>query len=78
MPGELDDDEYGRQQRRIADQLQQAHPSWMVLFGEYSRMFWAFPLFGPGNVYFADRDPHELDRRMTEAEPGDPDTRAAR
>ena len=57
---------------------EQAHPSWMVLFGEYSRMFWAFPLFGPGGVYFADRDPRELDRRMTEAEPGDPDARAAR
>lgn len=78
MPSELDDDENDRQQRRIADQLQQTHPSWVVLFGEYSRMFWAFPLFGPGGVYFADRDPRELDRRMAQAEPRDPDTRAAR
>jgi len=78
MPDELDEGEYGGEQRRIADQLQQAHPSWMVLFGEYSRMFWAFPLFGPGSVYFADHDPSELDRRMTEAEPGGRDARGAR
>jgi hypothetical protein len=40
----------------------------MVLFGGYSRGFWAFPLFGPGGVYFAHRDPRELERRMIEAE----------
>ncbi len=50
----------------------------MVLFGGYSRMFWSFALFGPGSVYFAEGDPHELDRGMTEAESGDPDARAAR
>ena len=68
MPGEPDDNEHGRQQRRIAEELEQAHLSWMVLFGGYSRGFWAFPLFGPGGVYFAHRDPRELERRMIEAE----------
>jgi hypothetical protein len=68
MPGEPDDDEYGRQQRLIAEELERARPSWIVLFGGYSRGFWAFPLFGPGGAYFAHRDPRELERRMIEAE----------
>lgn len=68
MSGEPDDGEYGRQQRRIADELERAHPSWMVLFGGYSRGFWAFALFGPGGAYFGHRDPRELERRMIEAE----------
>jgi hypothetical protein len=68
MPGEPDDDEHGRPQRRIAEVLERAHPLWMVLFGGYSRGFWAFPLFGPGGAYFAHRDPGELERRMIEAE----------
>ena len=67
MSGESDD-EYGRQQHHIAEELERAHPSWMVLFGGYSQGFWAFPLFGPGGVYFAHRDPRELQRRMIEAE----------
>jgi len=67
MPGELDEDDYHRQSR-IADELERAHPSWMILFGGYSRAFWAFPLFGPRDAYFADRDPRKLERRMTEAE----------
>jgi hypothetical protein len=65
---ELDDDDDDRQQHRIADDLQQAHPSWMVLFGSYSRMFWAFPLFGPGSGFFDAADPRELERRMNAAE----------
>lgn len=68
MSGEPDDGEYGRQQRRIADELERAHPSWMVLFGGYSRGFWAFALFGLGGAYFGHRDPRELERRMIEAE----------
>jgi hypothetical protein len=68
MPGEPDDDEHGRPQRLIAAELERAHPSWMVLFGGYSRGFWAFPLFGPGGVYVGHRDPRELERRMIEAE----------
>ena len=68
MSGEPDDGEYGRHQRRIADELERAHPSWMVLFGGYSRGFWAFALFGPGGAYFGHRDPRELERRMIEAE----------
>jgi len=68
MFGEPDDDEYGQQQHRIAQELERAHPSWMVLFGGYSRGFWAFALFGLGGAYFGHRDPRELERRMIEAE----------
>lgn len=65
---ELDDDDYGRQQRRIAEDINQAHPSWMVLFGVCSRIFWAFPLFGPGGTYFSAANPRELEHRMSAAE----------
>lgn len=65
---ELDDDDYDRVQHRIAEDVQQAHPSWMVLFGVCSRMFWAFPLFGPGGGFFAAADTRELERRMNAAE----------
>ena len=68
MPGEPGDDEHGRQQRRIAEELERAHPAWMVLCGGYSQGFWAFPLFGPGGAYFAHRDPRELERLMIDAE----------
>ena len=77
MPGDLGDDEYGRQQRRIAEELDRAYPAWMILWGGYSRGFWAFPLFGPGGFYLAQRDPHELERRMNAAEQGYLDARRA-
>jgi len=66
MPGEPGDDDRDRQ--RIADVLERAHPAWMVIFGGYSQMFWAFPLFGPRNAYFGHPDPRELERRMAGAE----------
>jgi hypothetical protein len=68
MTGELGGDEHGGQQRRSAEELERAHPAWEVLWGGYSRGFWAFPLFGPGGTYFAHRDPRELERLMTAAE----------
>jgi hypothetical protein len=33
MPGDLDEDEHGRQQRRVAEKLERAHPAWMILWG---------------------------------------------
>ncbi len=64
---ELDDDDDDRQ-RRIAEDIDQAHPSWMVMYGVCSRTFWAFPLFGPGGGFFAARDPQEIERQMKAAE----------
>jgi hypothetical protein len=31
--------------RAFAEQINQARPHWLVLWGAYSRRFWAFPLF---------------------------------
>jgi hypothetical protein len=41
----------------------------MVMYGTYSQMFWAFPLFTarPGH-YVGAADPADLDRQMTAAE----------
>jgi hypothetical protein len=75
MPGDLDD-EYGRQ-RRVAEELEGAHPAWMIVWGGYSRGFWAFPLFGPGGFYLAHRDRRELERLMNAAERDYRDARRA-
>ena len=66
---EHEDDDDARQ-RDIAGQMQRAHPGWMVVFGSYSRMFWAFPPFGPRGGYFAAADPGHLERRIRAAETG--------
>jgi hypothetical protein len=31
--------------RAIAEQINTSRPHWLVLWGSYSRQFWAFPLF---------------------------------
>jgi hypothetical protein len=31
--------------RAVAEQINQDHPQWLVLWGTYSRRFWAYPLF---------------------------------
>jgi hypothetical protein len=63
-------------QRQIIERLRQRYPGWMIMYGTYSRMFWAYPLFTtlPGN-YVGASDPGELDRRMREAEASLRDTR---
>jgi hypothetical protein len=33
------------QKRRVAAEIEQRDPHWMVLWGCYSRLFWAFPYF---------------------------------
>lgn len=55
--------------REVIGNLRQRHPDWMIMYGVYTRMFWAYPLFTTraGN-YVGAADPAELDRRMTEAE----------
>lgn len=59
----------GQRNRQMAESLRQRHPGWMVMYGTYSQMFWAFPLFTtlPGH-YAGAADPVELDRLMTVAE----------
>jgi hypothetical protein len=31
--------------RAAAERINQARPQWLVLWGSYSRAYWAFPLF---------------------------------
>jgi hypothetical protein len=33
------------QERQVAAEVEQSHPHWVVLWGCYSRLFWAFPQF---------------------------------
>jgi hypothetical protein len=33
------------QERQVAAEIEQSHPHWVVLWGYYSRLFWAFPYF---------------------------------
>jgi hypothetical protein len=43
------------EQWQVASEIEQSHPSWLVMWGCYSRMFWAFPLFTvpPGTIVSA-------------------------
>jgi hypothetical protein len=64
VPGK-DDDEC----RAIAEHINQARPQWLVLWGTYSRRFWAFPLFKmrPRMLVHASY-PDALTARMDDAE----------
>jgi hypothetical protein len=47
------------QERQVAAEIEQSHPNWAVMWGCYSRRFWAFPYFqaSPGTLVSApDRD----------------------
>jgi len=33
------------QERQVAAEIEQSHPHWAVIWGCYSRRFWAFPYF---------------------------------
>ena len=33
------------QERQVAAEIERSHPNWMVLWGCYSRLFWAYPRF---------------------------------
>jgi hypothetical protein len=34
-----------QEERRSAAEIEQSHPHWVVMWGCYSRLFWAFPRF---------------------------------
>jgi hypothetical protein len=55
--------------RHAAGLIQQRHPSWLIMYGPYSRMIWAFPAFDvPRGTYFGDASPADLDTRMSQTE----------
>jgi hypothetical protein len=43
--GRGEDGRYDPQQRAEAARVRRAHLAWLVLWGAYSRLFWAFPDF---------------------------------
>lgn len=53
----------------IAEQISQARPQWLVVWGRFSRRFWGYPLFEmhPRQLVYA-RDPDALVARLDEAE----------
>jgi hypothetical protein len=53
----------------IAARLQADFPRWLVLWGRYTRVYWAFPVFNaPRGSYFSEPDPDDLASRMEQAE----------
>jgi hypothetical protein len=57
------------QQQRFAAQVEQDHQDWVIMWGYYSRLYWAFPRFNvpPGTVVAAPA-PGELTEAMRRAE----------
>jgi hypothetical protein len=55
--------------RDVAGRLMAALPAWLVLWGAYTREFWAFPCFAapPGTVLH-DTDPSVLAGRMKQVQ----------
>lgn len=60
---------YDPKQRRTAAHLNKSHPSWLVLWGVHSRVFWAYPLFRApaGTIVWSDA-PGDLVVQMRQAE----------
>jgi hypothetical protein len=57
------------QERQVAAEIEQSHPHWAVMWGCYSRRFWAFPYFQApqGTIVSApDRDRLLADMRSIE------------
>jgi hypothetical protein len=60
---------YDPTQRRAADRLQQRNPNWAIIWGTWSRQYWAYPRFhtAPGTLVHA-ADPATLLAHMRQAE----------
>jgi len=56
-------------QRRIAAQVERDHPRWMIVWGSYSREFWAYPKFNvpPGTILHSG-DPNVVAVQMRQVE----------
>lgn len=60
---------YDPYEHRAADRLTQRYPGWLVMWGAWSRLFWAYPRFGapPGTIVHA-ATPTDLITLMGQAE----------
>lgn len=62
-------DGYDPAQRRAAAAIQRANPAWLIMYGPWSRMYFAFPLFrAPPGAMLAAPAPAELLAAMRRAE----------
>ena len=61
--------EYDDVQRQTAAQVERDHPRWMIVWGSYSREFWAYPKFNvsPGTILHS-RDPNVVATQMRQVE----------
>ena len=56
-----------KRQRAIAQRIGQDFPQWLVIWGTYSRVYWAYPTFPiPKGTILHANDPDELIRQMRE------------
>jgi hypothetical protein len=61
------------QQRRTAEEIEQSHPNWLVIWGCYSHLFWAFPLFhAPSGTILSAASGQRLVAAMREVEAAQP------
>lgn len=57
------------QERQTAARIERENPRWLVMWGVYSRLYWAFPRFdAPPGMIIAAPDPGELLARMRRIE----------
>jgi hypothetical protein len=60
---------YDDQERQTAMRIERENPRWLVIWGVYSRLYWAFPRFNaPPGIIIAAPDPGELLARMRRIE----------
>jgi hypothetical protein len=56
-------------ERRAAARLENGHPGWLIIWGYYSRLYWAFPRFhAPPGTIIAAPGTAELTTRMQHTE----------
>jgi hypothetical protein len=57
------------ERRRIAALIERDNPRWMVVWGVYSRVFWAYPKFDlPQRMILHHEDPNQLVAYMRQVE----------
>ena len=60
MPHDLD-----KSARTAAHQIGRDFPQWLVMWGSYSREYWAYPTFAaPSGTIAHSRDPNDLAQQM--------------
>lgn len=64
-------EQHDQQQRHIAALTQRDHPSWLILYGPWSRAFWAYgalPAPPSHGIVLSSPDPNDLAAQIRQAE----------